>query len=109
MPRGIWEVEKAKRIRKANGVVLPPPQLPRYEDVILRRDRQHWLACGEPPAWAQYRDGLVKSTPWFSGMQQSVVLTLGEEGLKKYVTGILVGGYPPDNAYIDAEILIVRC
>lgn len=83
-----------------------------YEDIILRRDRRRWLACGNPEAWAQYRDPAAKGLRWFADVQGGVCMTRKEEKHTDYTPNIYVRGFFLDeytgaNSYLDAEVIIV--
>lgn len=83
-----------------------------YEDTILRRDMQRWLASSNPEASAQYRGSAAKGLPWFSDNQGGCCLTRKEKKHpdhteELYVRGILLDGYTGTNAYLDAEVIIV--
>lgn len=111
MPRGLLASQRQPNVPN------PPPPL--YEDVILRIDREHWFANESPPAWAQYRDTLIKGTSWFDSIQGGVTLKKKKDiekstekstetsDEKRYVTGSFIGGFAPQSSYFDAEILIV--
>lgn len=85
--------------------------LNKYEDVVLRRGRKTWLACAKPPAWAQYRDPLVKGLPWWNQEEGGVSLTTKMPGpwhsKTPYITGLFIGKHAAQNSYLDAEVLIV--
>lgn len=90
----------------------PQPTPQKYEETILRQNLQRWRACGEPEAWAQYRDVLPKCLPWFYDVEAGVCLTTTTKGHPLYsqtrnITGLLISTYPAVNSYIDAEVIIV--
>lgn len=83
-----------------------------YEDAILRRDFRRWRACAAPEAWAQYRHPAAKALPWFTMVQGGVCVTpldpkSPRHSPTQYITGLLMDGYPAENSYLDAEVVIV--
>lgn len=80
-----------------------------YEDAILRRKGEHWLADGEPEVWAQYRHALVRGLEWYNNAEAGVMLSAKVKGSPHdpYLMGLFVNHYTSIYSYFDAEVLIV--